>query len=75
MNKCRASRWLGAARSCASRSTPGLHVDVKTVGTAKTARRRSAGWIDTSSASVTPKRRIQPTVENTDMYMWSSTKT
>src|SRR5947207_9750257 len=28
-----------------------------------------------SSATVTPSRRIQPQVENTDMYMWSSTNT
>ena len=28
-----------------------------------------------SSATVTPSRRIQPQVENSDMYMWSSTNT
>ena len=43
---------------------------------ARTARAAtSAGWIDTSSATVTPRRRIQPQVENSDMYMWSSTNT
>ena len=29
----------------------------------------TAGWIDASSATVTPSRRIHPIVENTDMYM------
>src|SRR5216683_4832467 len=31
--------------------------------------------MDTSRAMVTASRRIQPRVENTDMYMWSSVKT
>ena len=31
--------------------------------------------MDASSAMVTPSRRIHPSVENSDMYMWSSTNT
>jgi hypothetical protein len=57
------------------RSTAGLHVDVSTVGRANAASRSSAGWIDINSAIVTPRRRIQPQVEKSDMYMWSSTNT
>jgi hypothetical protein len=57
------------------RSTPGRHVEVRTVGSAKTARKTSAGWTDMRSAIATPRRTIQPHVEKTDMYMWSSTKT
>jgi len=30
--------------------------------------------MDISSTTVTTSRRIQPAVEKTDMYMWSSTK-
>ena len=74
-NKCRARRLADPPRSSAARSTPGRQVDVSTVGSAKAASRASAGWIDTSSATVTPSRRIQPQVVNSDMYMWSSTKT
>ena len=66
-NRCRASRYDGAARSWAARSTPGRHVAVSTVGTANTASRPSAGWIDINSPTVTPSRRIHPHVENTDM--------
>ena len=69
VKRWRASRADCAPRSCATRSTPGRHVEVSTVGSAKTASSTSAGWIDTSSAIVTPSRRIQPQVENTDMYM------
>ena len=66
----RRAALLGArARPPAATST------VSTVGSANTASSASAGWIDISSATVTPRRRIQPQVENTDMYMWSSTKT
>ena len=46
-----------------------------TVGRANTISRASAGCTETSKASVTPNRRIQPAVEKTDMYMWSSTNT
>ena len=53
----------------AARSTAGRHVDVSTVGSAKTASSTSAGWIDASSATVTPRRRIHPQVEKSDMYM------
>ena len=74
-NRWRASRFAGALRSSAARSTPGRHVDVSTVGSANTASSASAGWIDIKSATVTPSRRIQPHVENSDMYMWSSTNT
>src|SRR5213592_272715 len=74
-NRCRARRLADAPRSSATRSTPGRQVDVSTVGRANAASSASAGWIDTSSATVTPSRRIQPPVVNSDMYMWSSTKT
>jgi hypothetical protein len=69
VNRWRASRENGAPRSCAARSTPGRHVDVSTVGSAKSVSSANAGWIDASSATVTPSRRIHPAVENTDMYM------
>jgi hypothetical protein len=42
---------------------------VSTVGNAKTASRMSAGWIDINKTIVTPRRRIHPQVENSDMYM------
>ena len=74
-NRCRASRFAGAARSCAIRSTPGRHDAVSTVGSANAASRTSAGWMETSSATVTPSRRNHPTVEKIDMKMWSSTNT
>jgi len=54
---------------------PGRHVDVNTVGSANTASAARAGWIAMSSAITTPRRSIQPHVENSDMYMWSSTNT
>src|SRR5437867_798423 len=73
--RCRARRLADAPRSSTARSTPGRHADVSTVGRANAASSASAGWIDTSSATVTPSRRIQPQVVNSDMYMWSSTKT
>ena len=75
------NRWRGQAAGRARRAPrprarpPGRQVEVSTVGSANTASSASAGWIDTSSATVTPRRRIQPQVENSDMYMWSSTKT
>ena len=75
VNRCRARRLNGAARSCAARSTAGRHVDVSTVGSANAASSTSAGWMDIKSATVTPRRRIQPQVEKSDMYMWSSTNT
>ena len=43
VKRCRASRVDCAPRSCAVRSTPGRHVDVNTVGSAKTASSTSAG--------------------------------
>ena len=64
-----------APRSSAARSTPGRQVEVSTVGRAKTASNANAGWIDTNKAIVTPSRKIQPPVLNSDMYMWSSTNT
>ncbi len=64
-----------ARRSSAARSIAGRQVEVKTVGSANTASSTSAGWIDISSPIATPRRRIQPQVEKTDMYMWSSTNT
>ncbi len=69
VNRCRARRLACAPRSIAARSTPGRHVDVSAVGIANTPSSSSAGWIDASSAIVTPRRRIQPHVEKTDMYM------
>ena len=69
VNRCRASRFACAALSWAARSIAGRHVDVSTVGSANTASRTRAGWIDASSATVTASRRIHPHVENSDMYM------
>ena len=75
VNRCLARRLLCAVRSCTTRSTRGRQVAVNAVGMANTASRMSAGWIDISNATVTTSRRIHPHVENTDMYMWSSTNT
>ncbi len=75
VKRCKASREAEARRSSAARSIPGRQVEVKTVGSAKSASSTSAGWTDTSSTTATPTRRIQPQVENSDMYMWSSTNT
>ena len=76
VNRWRARRLDCAPRSWAARSTAGPP------GRGQHRRQRedapaapSAGWIDISSAIVTPSRRIQPQVENSDMYMWSSTNT
>src|SRR4051812_34677023 len=75
VKRCRDSRLAGAPRSSASRSTAGRHADAATVGNANTISRINTGLIDASNRTVTVSRRIQPAVENTDMYMWSSTKT
>ena len=76
VNRWRASRAVGcAAPPRRARSTAGRHVDVTTVGRANTASSSSAGWTDASSTTVTPAAGASPAVENTDMYMWSSTKT
>jgi hypothetical protein len=75
MNRCRASRRAGAQRSSTLRSTAGRQPAVSTVGNANRASNASAGCTDINSAIVTPSRRTQPHVENTDMYMWSSTNT
>jgi hypothetical protein len=69
MKTGRASRLSGAPRSSAARSTPGRHVEVSTVGSANSASSASSGWMDISSATATPSLRIQPHVENSDMYM------
>src|SRR5262245_17060380 len=74
-NRWAARRWAVAARSTAARSTPGRQPDVRTVGNANNSNRISAGLIDASSTTVMTNRRIQPRVENTAMYMWSSTNT
>jgi hypothetical protein len=74
-NRWRASRAAGAARSSADRSTAGRQPDDTTVGSANRTSNASAGFTDMSSATVTTSRRIQPQVEKTDMYMWSSTNT
>src|SRR4051812_30108674 len=70
-NRCRASRFDCAVRSRTCRSTPGRQLEVTTVGSANAAISTSAGWIDTSSITVTASRKIQPQVLNTDIYMWS----
>ncbi len=69
-----ARRATRRARTPAARRA-GRHVDVNTGGTAQTASSASAGWIDISSAIVTPRRRIHPHVAKSDMYMWSSMNT
>jgi hypothetical protein len=74
-NRCRPSRACTAPSSWTRRSTAGRHDEVSTVGAANSASRPSTGLIDMSSSRVTTRRRIQPRVLNTDMYMWSSTKT
>jgi hypothetical protein len=74
VNRCIASRSDDARRSSAARSTAGRQAEVNTVGSANTASSTSAGWIDISSAMATPSRSRKPQVENSDMYMWSSTK-
>src|SRR5580765_4604633 len=58
VNKWRARRCADARLSQAFRSTAERHVDMYTVGTANTARRISAGWIETSKPIVTPRRKI-----------------
>ena len=73
--RCLASRCDWAPASSAARSTAGRQVEVSTVGSAKTASSASAGWTDTSSTMVTPRRSTQPQVVKSDMYMWSSTNT
>ena len=70
----RANRSWCAPASRAARSTPGRHEDVSTVGRANSTIRIRTGLMATSRAMVTPRRRIHPAVEKTDMYMWSSTK-
>ena len=75
VKRCRARRLCCATRSSTPRSTAGRQVAVQAVGAAKTASSTSAGWIETSSATVTPSRRNQPSVAKSDMYMWSSTNT
>ncbi len=74
-NRCWARRPAWATRSSAVRSTPGRQVEVSTVGRANTASRARPGWIEVRSPTVTTSRKIQPQVENSDMYMWSRTKT
>ena len=75
-NRCRASRFAGAPRSCggALHARPPRRRSAPSAA-ANTASSASAGWIEISSATVTPSRRIHPHVENSDMYMWSSTNT
>ena len=59
----------------ASARRPGATSTSSTVGSANSASSTSAGWIDASRTSVTTSRSTQPQVENSDMYMWSSTNT
>lgn len=68
-NRCRARRADCAPRSWAARSTAGRQVAVSTVGSANSPNSASAGWMLISRATVTPRRRSQPQVENSDMYM------
>jgi len=73
-NRCRARRSDWAPRSWAVRSTTGRQDVAATVGIANRTRVISTGFTLASSATVMPRRRIQPAVENTDMYMWSRVK-
>src|SRR6516164_1835633 len=68
-NRCRARRSDWAVRS-----TTGRQDVAATVGIANRTRVISTGFTLASSATVMPRRRIQPAVENTDMYMWSRVK-
>ena len=74
-NRCLARRSACAPRSWAVRSTTGRQDVAATVGIANRTRVTSTGFTLASSATVTPRRRIQPAVANTDMYMWSRVKT
>ncbi len=65
----RERRLAHAPRSSALRSTSGRQVEVKTVGSANTASKASAGWIETRRHKVTTRRRIQPQVVKSDQYM------
>ena len=56
-NRWRASRFAGAPRSSAARSTPGRHAEASTVGRAKTATSASSGWTDMSNATVTTESK------------------
>ena len=64
--KRRAPRRRARRRDARWRSAPSAGEDASSA---------SAGWIDTSSARVTPRRSTQPQVVKSDMYMWSSTNT
>jgi hypothetical protein len=75
VKRCVARRSDEARRSSAARSTAGRQVEVASVGSAKTASSASTGWIETRSPIATTSRSSHPSVEKTDMYMWSSTKT
>ena len=75
VKRCVASRLSAAPASSTRRSTAGRQVEVRTVGMANTPMRSSTGSTDARSTTVMPSRRRKPRVENTDMYMWSSTKT
>ena len=76
MNRWRASRSSGAPRSSALALDRRAATPRSARSAARTRRAGPAPGGSTSSRpTVTPSRRIQPQVENTDMYMWSSTKT
>src|SRR5579863_10365876 len=73
--RCLARRSDCAPRSWAVRSTAGRQDVAATVGTANSTRVTSHGFTLASRPTVIPRRRIQPAVANTDMYMWSRVKT
>src|SRR5215469_5424098 len=75
VNRCLASRSFCAPCSWAVRSTTGRQEVAATVGMANRTSRISTGLTVARSATVMASRRIQPPVENTDMYMWSRVKT
>ena len=76
-NRWRASRSCGATASSTRRSTPGppRGGDAR-IGTANSTSRTSAG-VDRGEqdTTVNARRRIQPTVENSDRNRWSSANT
>src|SRR5262249_10792636 len=74
VNRCRARRSACAPRSWAARSTTGRQDVAATVGIANRTSVISTGFTLASRTTVTPRRRIQPAVEKTDMYMWSRVK-
>ena len=71
----RARRVLAITDSSTRRSTAGRHVDTQNAGRANSINSTSTGWIDASRIAVIARRNSQPSVENSDMNMWSRAKT